>query len=229
MPRLLWWGGLTALAVGAVLCVLGWYGASGEHVAERQLPYLASGTVPGAALVVAGAVWTAAALASRGWGGDGGGAWGRGGGAVGGLGAGEGGSSGGAGAPGGGAGGGEPYGSAFRPVSAAPPVRVPDGTLAHRPDCPLVAARPDAVPAGDAPLAPCPVCEPDGGGGAVGTGGEAGEAGGAAGEAREAGGGAAEDGRGGGGRDGSSGDTGGGGPAPDGGGGGSGGGGAGRS
>ncbi|MEU4738468.1 hypothetical protein AB0G31_26180, partial [Streptomyces fradiae] len=56
MPRLLWWGGLTALAVGAVLCVLGWYGASGEHVAERQLPYLASGTVPGAALVVAGAV-----------------------------------------------------------------------------------------------------------------------------------------------------------------------------
>jgi hypothetical protein len=45
-----------ALAVGAVLCVLGWYGISGERFAERQLPYLASSTIPGAALIVAGAV-----------------------------------------------------------------------------------------------------------------------------------------------------------------------------
>ncbi|MFF8386828.1 hypothetical protein [Streptomyces kanasensis] len=138
MPRLpgwrpLRWGGPAALAAGAVLCVLGWYGVSGERSAERQLPYLASGTVPGAALLVVGAVWIAAAARTPA-------------------------------APGptaqnpdaeGGEGGG-----AVRPSSDAPPVRVPRGTLAHRPDCPLVAGRPEAVPAGDAPLRPCPVCEP---------------------------------------------------------------------
>ncbi|MCM2576571.1 hypothetical protein [Streptomyces meridianus] len=43
------WAGWAALAAGAVLSVLGWYGVSGERFAERQLPYLASGTVPGAA------------------------------------------------------------------------------------------------------------------------------------------------------------------------------------
>ncbi|CAM5712661.1 hypothetical protein SALBM135S_02205 [Streptomyces alboniger] len=50
------WAALAALAAGAVLCVLGWYGVSGERFAERQLPYLASCTVPGAALIIAGAV-----------------------------------------------------------------------------------------------------------------------------------------------------------------------------
>ena len=59
--RLLWWGGLAAAAVGAVLSVIGWYGVSGERFAERQIPYLASCTVPGAALLVAGAVLLAAA------------------------------------------------------------------------------------------------------------------------------------------------------------------------
>src|SRR5579859_954458 len=48
--------GWVTAAAGAVLCVLGWYGVSGESVAERQLPYLASATIPGAALIVAGAV-----------------------------------------------------------------------------------------------------------------------------------------------------------------------------
>ncbi|SEM67079.1 hypothetical protein [Streptacidiphilus jiangxiensis] len=48
--------GLLAGAAGALLCVLGWYGVSGERYAERQLPYLASATIPGAALIVAGAV-----------------------------------------------------------------------------------------------------------------------------------------------------------------------------
>ncbi|MEY9877752.1 hypothetical protein ABH931_007276 [Streptacidiphilus sp. MAP12-33] len=48
--------GLVAGAAGALLCVLGWYGVSGERYAERQLPYLASATIPGAALIVAGAV-----------------------------------------------------------------------------------------------------------------------------------------------------------------------------
>ncbi|MFF5976362.1 hypothetical protein ACFY7C_33130 [Streptomyces sp. NPDC012769] len=130
-PRILLWGGLVAAAGGAVLCVLGWYGVSGERFAERQLPYLASCTVPGAALLVVGAVLGAAALFAP----------------V---------------AP-------SPVrppeeGDAVEepaaPSSGEPPLRVPGGTLAHRPDCPLVAGRPEAVPAGDAALAPCPVCEP---------------------------------------------------------------------
>lgn len=60
--RLLLWGGLATAAGGSVLCALGWYGISGERFAERQLPYLASCTVPGAALLVAGAVLVAAAV-----------------------------------------------------------------------------------------------------------------------------------------------------------------------
>ncbi|MEU0667771.1 hypothetical protein ABZ508_16850 [Streptomyces lavendulocolor] len=137
--RVLWWGGIAAAATGAVLCVVGWYGVSGERFAERQVPYLASCTVPGAALIVAGAVLAAGAV----------------------LGAGA--------VPGAGvplrrppADGAEqePAGAPDRPSSDAPPVRVPGGTLAHRPDCPLVAGRAEAVPAGDAELDPCPVCEP---------------------------------------------------------------------
>ncbi|MFB7374799.1 hypothetical protein ACFC0D_33725 [Streptomyces sp. NPDC056222] len=129
MPRSreLLWVGLAAVAGGAVLCVLGWYGISGERFAERQLPYLASCTVPGAALIVAGAVLIGAAgrIPVRG-----------------------------------------PVPSPEAPEETAPPsseeppVRVPGGTLAHRPDCPLVAGREDAEPAGDAELDPCPVCEP---------------------------------------------------------------------
>jgi len=129
--RILLWGGLAAAAAGAVLCALGWYGISGERFAERQLPYLASCTVPGAALVVAGAVLCAGAVLGpvppsspqpdegR-----------------------------------------DAAGEPAAPSSEEPPLRVPGGTLAHRPDCPLVAGRPEAVPAGDAELAPCPVCEP---------------------------------------------------------------------
>ncbi|MCT4357318.1 hypothetical protein M5362_29895 [Streptomyces sp. Je 1-79] len=125
--RGLLWAGVAAAAGGAVLCVLGWYGISGERFAERQLPYLASCTVPGAALIVAGAVLVGAAgrLPVR-----------------------------------------RPTPAAGTPEDTAPPssdeppVRVPGGTLAHRPDCPLVAGRADAEPAGDAELGACPVCEP---------------------------------------------------------------------
>lgn len=134
--RLLWWGGLAAAATGAVLCVIGWYQISGERFAERQIPYLASCSVPGAALLVAGAVLLAAA--------------GR------------------AASPG------EapaevadeeataphevPHSAA--PSSDGPLLCVPGGTLAHRPDCPLVAGKPEAEPVGDRALGPCPVCEP---------------------------------------------------------------------
>ncbi|MCX5225311.1 hypothetical protein [Streptomyces sp. NBC_00233] len=132
--RILLWSGLVAAAGGAVLCVLGWYGVSGERFAERQLPYLASCTVPGAALIVAGAILVVAAYAlpvrppePRGPGAAEDGAAAE---------------------------------ETPSPSSAGPPLRVPGGTLAHRPDCPLVAGRPEATEAGDAALAPCPVCEP---------------------------------------------------------------------
>lgn len=141
------WAGWAALAGGAVLCVVGWYGISGERFAERQLPYLASCTVPGAALIIAGAVLLAhgrnALAATRVE---------------------------------------ELYGLlvATEPADvsgvdasgqAAAPLAtsetllmVPNGTLWHRADCPLVADKPEAVPVdsrtmmiGD--LRPCPICE----------------------------------------------------------------------
>lgn len=46
--------GWAVTAAGTALLVIGWYGISGESVVARQLPYLASATIPGAALVVAG-------------------------------------------------------------------------------------------------------------------------------------------------------------------------------
>ena len=46
--------GWVVTAAGAALLVVGWYGISGESVVAKQLPYLASATIPGAALVVAG-------------------------------------------------------------------------------------------------------------------------------------------------------------------------------
>ncbi|MCP2308648.1 hypothetical protein FHR36_001772 [Kitasatospora paracochleata] len=142
------WPGWFILAAGAVLCVLGWYGVSGETVAARQLPYLASATVPGAALVVAGAVLIAARQAGR---------------------AGEsadrrtdqllallvaeaGSGSG---------DGGEPAAGAVGPV-----VALPDGTLYHRGDCPLVAGKAnartaDAATVRERALTACPVCDPE--------------------------------------------------------------------
>lgn len=138
------WASFAALAGGAVLCVIGWYGISGERFAERQLPYLASCTVPGAALIIAGAVLfthgrsalaTARVeelyglLVTAG----------------------------------------TPPAATERPVSPATSgdlLMIPGGTLWHRADCPLVAGKPQAVPAdahilatGD--LSPCPICEPE--------------------------------------------------------------------
>ncbi|MER5891122.1 hypothetical protein ABT160_45540 [Streptomyces sp. NPDC001941] len=119
------WSGLAAAACGAVLCAAGWYGVSGERFLERQVPYLASCTVPGAALLVCGAVLAAAGPRSgprrareR------------------------------------------PDAAAFVPVDDGPPLRVPGGTLAHRPDCPLVAGKEGAEPVGEGAAEPCPVCEP---------------------------------------------------------------------
>ncbi|MEV7525667.1 hypothetical protein [Streptomyces sp. NPDC091371] len=124
------WPGLGAVACGALLCLAGWYGVSGERFAERQIPWLASCTVPGAALIVAGAAllaaWRPAPPAGQT------------------AGAGQ-----------------AAEAAAAGPSSTGPPVRVPGGTLAHRPDCPLVDGRPEVFAAAPADgLTPCPVCEP---------------------------------------------------------------------
>ncbi|MFG2513517.1 hypothetical protein [Streptomyces sp. NPDC048584] len=140
------WAGWAALAAGAVLCVVGWYGVSGERYAERQLPYLASCSIPGAALIIAGAVLFAHGreplAAARGegveephsllvdTGAD------------------------------------EPGRPAGGPLAvAARTLMVPGGTLWHRADCPLVAGKADAVPVdgrlvASGELRPCPICEP---------------------------------------------------------------------
>ncbi|WP_217130407.1 hypothetical protein [Streptomyces sp. AC558_RSS880] len=139
------WAGWAALAAGAVLCVIGWYGVSGERHAERQLPYLASCSIPGAALIVAGAVLlahgrgaSAATRAEEPYG----------------LPAAE---------PGGADDPGRPAGG---PVAAGgETLMVPGGTLWHRADCPLVAGKAEAVPVDEklvagGELEPCPICGP---------------------------------------------------------------------
>ncbi|MEY9860838.1 hypothetical protein ABH935_006475 [Catenulispora sp. GAS73] len=139
------WSGWLIVAAGAVLCVLGWYGVSGESVIEQQLPYLASATIPGAAMIVAGATLIASRPSHRTAGADqrietlyallva------------------------------------DPTEPATTPRKqpAAPEalLAVPGGTLYHRRDCPLVADKPTAEPIDTAAiiersLTPCPVCEP---------------------------------------------------------------------
>ncbi|MDQ0602967.1 hypothetical protein QF037_007312 [Streptomyces canus] len=139
------WAGWAALATGAVLCVIGWYGVSGERYAERQLPYLASCTVPGAALIIAGAVLlahgrdTIAALRVEELYGL--------------LVATEPADA-------------EAPGRATAPIAVSGDLlMVPGGTLWHRADCPLVSGKVEAVPvdaklAASGELGPCPICEP---------------------------------------------------------------------
>ncbi|MGW2720630.1 hypothetical protein [Streptomyces sp. NPDC001492] len=140
------WAGWAALAAGAVLCVIGWYGISGERYAERQLPYLASCTVPGAALIIAGSVLLthgrgalAAARVEELYGllvaaesadAD------------------------------------ESRQAAALPLAVSGDLlMVPGGTLWHRADCPLVSGKAEAVPVDakllqSGELGPCPICEP---------------------------------------------------------------------
>ncbi len=51
--------GYAAVVIGAVLLFLGWYGVSGYANVAQQIPYLASASIPGAALIIAGAVLVA--------------------------------------------------------------------------------------------------------------------------------------------------------------------------
>lgn len=57
-------GWLTA-GLGVVLLILGWYGVSGQSVVAQQLPYLASASIPGAALVIGGLVLAGAERVRR--------------------------------------------------------------------------------------------------------------------------------------------------------------------
>ncbi|MHA6763726.1 hypothetical protein [Streptacidiphilus sp. PAMC 29251] len=52
--------GWICCAGGVLLCALGWYGVSGERYTARQVPFLASASAPGAALIVGGSVLLAA-------------------------------------------------------------------------------------------------------------------------------------------------------------------------
>jgi hypothetical protein len=58
--RLRAWLGVVVAAVGVVLVIVGWYKVSGEADVGRQMPYVVSACLPGAALLVAGAVLIAA-------------------------------------------------------------------------------------------------------------------------------------------------------------------------
>jgi hypothetical protein len=140
------WAGWAALAAGAVLCVIGWYGISGERYAERQLPYLASCTIPGAALIIAGAVLLTHGRGAR--------AATRVEELYGLLTAAE-----------------PDTADESGQAATAPPavsgemLMVPGGTLWHRADCPLVAGKVEAVPVdsklvASGELGPCPICEP---------------------------------------------------------------------
>jgi hypothetical protein len=124
--------------VGALLCVLGWYQASGQPTVPQQIPYLASATIPGAALLAAGAAALLRASPARG------GAPAR---ADQALPAGL-----------------QTAGSG----AAAVFLRVPDGRYLHTADCPLMDARADAVAlerdeAAASGLLPCPLCHADAG------------------------------------------------------------------
>lgn len=57
--------GVGLALIGAVMLFLGWYGVSGRPNLAEQMPYIASGTVPGAALVIAAAVLLVGASAER--------------------------------------------------------------------------------------------------------------------------------------------------------------------
>jgi hypothetical protein len=58
--------GWLVAAVGVGMDVVGWYQISGQPTEAQQLPFLASATIPGAALIVAGAVLIAASRRAAG-------------------------------------------------------------------------------------------------------------------------------------------------------------------
>lgn len=139
------WIGIGLAVAGSGLLGVGWYLAAGETMVAAQLPYLASASLPGAALLAAGAVVVSGELAGRGdrpgW---------------------ELVASlydlltepAGARAPGGSPG-----------EQSGPVVAVPGGTSYHLPPCVLVESKPGVHPVDGSEvqrlgLVPCPVCTP---------------------------------------------------------------------
>jgi hypothetical protein len=59
------WLGIAVGIVGAASLAVGWWGVSGESVVALQLPYLASASIPGAAMVIAGAALLSGESARR--------------------------------------------------------------------------------------------------------------------------------------------------------------------
>ena len=59
------WLGAVLVVAGAALLIAGWWGISGESVVALQMSYLASATMPGVALVIAGAVLLSGESARR--------------------------------------------------------------------------------------------------------------------------------------------------------------------
>ncbi|HEX2785913.1 MAG TPA: hypothetical protein VHN36_20230 [Ilumatobacteraceae bacterium] len=59
-----WLGAVLAVA-GAVSLIVGWWGISGESVVALQMSYVASASIPGAAMVIAGAVLLSGESARR--------------------------------------------------------------------------------------------------------------------------------------------------------------------
>jgi hypothetical protein len=137
--------GASALVAGVLLLVGGWYGVSGETTVANQLPYIASATVPGAVLVIVGAVFLAPVLRGDSTRGD---ALDR---LVELL--------------------TEPVPDESTAPTAVEPhdahlLAVPEGTQYHRASCALVLGKPDAAVVDATAIAarglqPCLVCQPD--------------------------------------------------------------------
>jgi len=151
--------GLVLVASGALLLWIGWYEVSGETLVARQLPFVASASLPGLALLTAGALLL---------GGEIGATDDRAGAAVDALyrllTEDEASSASGAAVA---VAGPEPPAPELGPGSgeAASWVRLPDGTRYHRPSCLLVAGKPairavGAAEIGTDHLEACPVCAP---------------------------------------------------------------------
>ena len=150
LERWLLVGGGVLLPLGLLLIVLGWYGASRTGRLFEQIPYLISGGVLGLGLVVAGGffyfgywltriVKESRAQADR---------------AVEALGRIE--------ALLAGGGGWASANGSFALAGTGPLVSTATGTMAHRPDCPVVAGRDNLlpVPAGAPGYDICKICQP---------------------------------------------------------------------
>lgn len=144
--------GWLVVAVGVGMTVVGWYQISGQPTEAQQLPYLASATIPGSALIIVGALMI---LARRmaGWAARGVDAYGT---------------------------GASDRDDAARARRGADGRlwALPGGNYAHRSDCPLIDGKPEAFELtneamvdGSAPQRACPICDPDLG--ALGVGGSA--------------------------------------------------------